>query len=398
MGSIFAIHENRPPASISVVHALLPGAKDACHARGGNARRRRDPGTLGTRRLCAPAALVAPSGTAAAQGVAALDRRLFQSRAAASDRGSRPLPDRRGAAMTPLVLDPSAPHGRFDGRVLFGRSERPLFVPKGNDDFVREAIQLFVRSGVRRGLATLMLKIDHWLPQLRLLQTVKSMPLPLPEIYAELGISEERLALYYGSPGPLRKLTIYSSSTDRSVIKIALQPSADEMISNERKILALLAEHRIGVDFVPALLGHGQLSCGRRFVRTSVLPSGRRESRFGPMHRAFLVELYAHHTGASGWAQGRSYRSLQTQFAAIRNNLDDANRALLEAVVGDIAVLSGKEPVAQCIVHGDFAPWNIAVTNERLWVFDWENAVKHGNPLHDFLHFHLISEALLRRS
>ena len=300
--------------------------------------------------------------------------------------------------MTPLVLDPSAPHGRFDGRVLFGRSERPLFVPKGNDDFVREAIQLFVRSGVRRGLATLMLKIDHWLPQLRLLQTVKSMPLPLPEIYAELGISEERLALYYGSPGPLRKLTIYSSSTDRSVIKIALQPSADEMISNERKILALLAEHRIGVDFVPALLGHGQLSCGRRFVRTSVLPSGRRESRFGPMHRAFLVELYAHHTGASGWAQGRSYRSLQTQFAAIRNNLDDANRALLEAVVGDIAVLSGKEPVAQCIVHGDFAPWNIAVTNERLWVFDWENAVKHGNPLHDFLHFHLISEALLRRS
>jgi hypothetical protein len=299
--------------------------------------------------------------------------------------------------MTPLAFDPTASHGRFDGRILFGRSERPLLVPKGNDDFVQEAIQLFVQSGVRRGLATLMLKIDRWLPQLRLLPTVKSMPLPLPEIYAELGISQERLALYYGSPGPLRKLTIYSSSADRSVIKVALQPPADEMISNERKFLALLAEHRIGVDFVPTLLGHGQLSSGRRFVRTSVLPSGRRESRFGPMHRSFLTELYAHRSDVNGWARGRSYRSLQTQFAAIRNQLDDASCALLDAVLGDIAVLSGSEPVAECIVHGDFAPWNIAVTNDRLWVFDWENAVKRGNPLHDFLHFHLISEALLRR-
>lgn len=300
--------------------------------------------------------------------------------------------------MTPLVPDTTARQEPFDCRILFGRTERPLLLPKNNDDFVREAIQLFVQSGMRRGLASLMLKIDHWLPQLRLLPTIKSMPVSLPEIYGEAGIAKEQFALYYGSPGPLRKLTVYSSSTGRSVTKIALQPLADERIYNEGKFLELLASHRIVADFVPTLLDHGQLSSGRRFVRTSVLPSGRRESRFGPMHRAFLGELYNHRSGVPAWVDGHSYQSLKARLNAIHHSVDQPSRELLDSVLDDIAALSGDEPVAECIVHGDFAPWNISVTGNRLSVYDWENAVTHGSPLHDFLHFHLISETLRRPS
>jgi len=299
--------------------------------------------------------------------------------------------------VTPLGLEISTPQPPFSGTILFGGSERPLLVPRGDDAFVREAIQLFVHSNVRRGLATLMLKLDRWMPHLRLLPTVKTTQLPLPEIYGELGISDDNFAVYYGSPGPLRKLTIYSSAAaDRSVTKIALQASADAMISNEGKILALLADHQVGVDFIPKLISHGQLSCGRRFVRTTVLPSGRREPRFGAMHGAFLKELYSHRDCVTVWVHGNSYGTLVTHLATIRNNLDRMSRDLIDAVVGDIALMSGNAPVAECIVHGDFAPWNITVTDDRLWVFDWESAVTRGNPLHDFLHFHLIPEALLR--
>lgn len=297
------------------------------------------------------------------------------------------------SATPPLVIQP-----RFDGTVLFGGSERPLLVPKGNDEFVREAVRMFVPGRVRRCLATVVLKLDRWLPQLHMLRTVESMPPPLAEIYRELGFPAQHFAIYYGSPGPLRKLTIYASSVDRSVTKLALQPSADEMITNEGKILTLLAEHRIGVDYVPALLGHGQLSCGRRFVRTSVLPPGRRESRFGPKHRGFLAQLYAHGFSLTAWVGGTSYQSLLNQLAAIRCNLDGASLELLDAVVREIAVLSGNEPVNECIVHGDFAPWNMTVSDDRLRVFDWEYAAPRGNPLHDFLHFHLISDAPSRRA
>ena len=299
--------------------------------------------------------------------------------------------------MTPFGLGISSPQARFSGKVLFGRSERPLFVPDGDETFVRDAIRLFVHGNARRAWATIMLKLDRWLPPLRLLPTVKPMQLPLPDVYGELGIPQGSFAVYYGSPGPLRKLTVYTSGAERSVTKIALQPSADAMIRNEGKILALLADHQIGVDFVPRLLGHGRLSCGRRFLRTTVLPAGRRELRFGAMHCTFLTQLYAHRGCVRIWVHGHGYAALVTHLATIRNKLDRMTSELIDAVLADIVALSGNEPVAECVVHGDFVPWNITVTNDRLCVFDWEYAVACGNPLHDYLHFHLIPEVLLHR-
>jgi len=88
--------------------------------------------------------------------------------------------------VTLLGVDIASPQPAFRGKMLFSGSERPLFVPKGDDAFVRDAIQLFVHGNLRRALATIMLKLDHWLPRLHLLPTVKPTQLPLPEIYGEL--------------------------------------------------------------------------------------------------------------------------------------------------------------------------------------------------------------------
>ena len=300
--------------------------------------------------------------------------------------------------MTSMILDVLTDQARFSGTILFGRSERPLLVPHGDNGFAHEAIQLFMHGKLRRTLATLLFRLDDWLPGLRLLPNIQTSQLPLPEVYEELGIVEDTFAVYYGSPGPLRKLTIYSASAKgRSVTKIALQASADAMICNEGKILAMLADLGVGMDCVPSLISHGQLSSGRRFVRTTVLPSGRRDPRFGPMHSAFLGELYTHRDCVTVWNLGHGYRALKNRLETVRPNLDRASCDLIDSVVADIATLSGNEPIAECIVHGDFAPWNISVMDDRVCVFDWESAVLRGNPLHDFLHFHLISEALLRR-
>jgi len=298
-----------------------------------------------------------------------------------------------------MSLDVLVAQARFSATILFGRSDRPLLVPRGDDGFALEAIQLFVHGKLRRTLATLLFKLDHWLPRLSLLPDIKTSQLPLPEIYQELGISDDAFAVYYGSPGPLRKLTIYSASAnDRSVTKIALQATADAMISNEGRILAMLADQGVGVNCIPCLISHGELSSGRRFVRTSVLPAGRRAPDFGRMHSAFLAELYAHRDCVTVWEHGHSYRALRSNLETLRTNLDRAHVELIDASIGEIALLSGNEPVAECIVHGDFAPWNISVMHDRLCVFDWESATMRGNPLHDFLHFHLIPDALLRRT
>jgi len=283
------------------------------------------------------------------------------------------------------------------GKILFGTSERPLIVPVGDDTFTREAIRLFVHGRVRRAWATAMLKLDHWLPPLRLLPKVKLSQFPLPEAYAELGLSGLSFAVYCGSPGPLCKLTVYSAASERWVTKIALQPSADQMVRNEGDVLAALAERRIGVGLIPRLVSHGQLSSGRSFVRTTVLSAGRREPRFGSMHREFLSQLHASGGDADKtWKESHTYATLLSRAAAINDCLDRESRELIAAVLADIAVLSHDQPVAECVVHGDFAPWNITMT-DRLCVFDWEYAQVRGNPLHDFLHFHVMSSALLHR-
>jgi Phosphotransferase enzyme family len=283
------------------------------------------------------------------------------------------------------------------GKVLFGGSERPLIVPVGDDTFTREAIRLFVHGRVRRAWATTMLKLDRWLPPLRLLPKVKLSQFPLPEAYAELGLSELSFAVYCGSPGPLCKLTVFSAACGRSVTKIALRPSADQMVRNEGNVLAALAERQIGVGLIPRLVSHGQLSSGRWFVRTTVLSAGRREPRFGAMHREFLSQLHASSSASvKAWQESRTYAALLSRVAAIDACLDRESRELIAAVLADIAALSHDQPVAECVVHGDFAPWNITMT-DRLCVFDWEYAKVRGNPLHDFLHFHVMSSALLHR-
>ena len=291
----------------------------------------------------------------------------------------------------------SWPQTRVSGKLLFAGSKRPLLVPKGDDVFVRDAIRLFVHGNARRAWAATMLKLDRWLPPLQLLPTVKPQQFPLPEVYEELGIAEDSFAIFYGPPGPLRKLTVFSSAADRSLTKIALLPSADAMVRNECKILTLLADKQIGIDSVPRLLSHGQLSSGRRFVRTTVFQAGRYEPRFGAMHRAFLELLYAHRSCAKCWAQSYSYRLLLTRAAAIRNMLHRKDSELIDSALADVAALGGTEPVAECVVHGDFAPWNITVADDRLRVFDWEYAAVRGNPLRDFLHFHLIPDAVSHR-
>lgn len=49
------------------------------------------------------------------------------------------------------------------------------------------------------------------------------------------------------------------------------------------------------------------------------------------------------------------------------------------------------------IVHGDFAPWNLRLSNGRLSAFDWEYGEPHGLPLMDEMHYRLQTGWLLEQ-
>src|SRR3546814_19605916 len=76
--------------------------------------------------------------------------------------------------------------------------------------------------------------------------------------------------------------------------------------------------------------------------------------------------------------------------------MDTQYQELMLAVLEEVEQSIGQTWLPTCLLHSDFAPWNVRLAEQHLYVFDWEYAEESGNPIQDFLHFHLIQRALQR--
>jgi hypothetical protein len=286
-------------------------------------------------------------------------------------------------------------HTSHRGKLISPGKDRPLIVPVANTILAREGVRLFLPRGPRRLIALVMLRVDGWLPWFGLLEQLEEAEFPLPDAYAELGLSEGSFVVYQGSPGPLSKLSVYTRSPEPSLIKIAMRASADARVLNEAHMLRAMAKSGNKKHSFPCLLDSGRLPSGRYFLRVDVTHHGRRETGFGSRQRAFLEDLQRQRADARPWSECSTYRALVARCSRISTLLDHANRQLLSSVSAEIAAMGG-EAVSECVVHGDFAPWNITIDAGRLCVFDWEYGRLRGNPLQDLVHFHLMPRALMR--
>jgi hypothetical protein len=150
--------------------------------------------------------------------------------------------------------------------------------------------------------------------------------------------------------------------------------------------------------FLPRLLREGTLPCGRRFLTMSVLPTGQRSSRFGEAHVRFLRMLASRNMAVAGWSSGEPFRRLSARIEAVRKLIDPTYCTLFNEVLQQISDEIGHSQIPVCLVHGDFAQWNLRVAGDDLLVFDWEYAEEGGNPLHDYLHFHLVERATTHKA
>jgi hypothetical protein len=172
----------------------------------------------------------------------------------------------------------------------------------------------------------------------------RSVPLPpLPDIDAVLA----------GSPHPARQLAAFrSSAPDRWVVGVAdhrdlhtvvkCRPDHDGLEREAAALRRLRSTERVVVPRLVAEHAEG----GRRAVATAAVPTAGGAPDLGA-----VVDLAA---------------------ALVR---------------GDLGV-----PV----VHGDLAPWNVAVDGDRIVVWDWEEAeLDVVRPLHDLTHYLIRAGTLL---
>lgn len=199
---------------------------------------------------------------------------------------------------------------------------------------------------------------------------------------------------------PYRKqyaLVLSEGSSVLGLAKIAEDADGDALIAREVRWLHQLAEVRELQGEVPQLLERGTNAEGRRYLITSVSPVAGASARFTSAHARFLATLGKARFRASDFELTSCCKLLRRSLRRLALCAAPKDVTLLEQAYREceMALLYWTGPYV--ISQGDFAPWNVRASGERLYVFDWEQAHMQASPLDDVLHFLLAPRALARR-
>jgi hypothetical protein len=300
------------------------------------------------------------------------------------------------------LSDESGNGNQLPLKVLYSHRNQPLLVPIGTQQ-AHYAVNFFIQNPILKYWGHLLIKLDYHLPFLRLLPIVAFESFPLTTLFGASSsdslISQQGIAIFCGSPGALQKLTIYcpdSMGGLGKVAKVAVHVTANEAIIKEADWLEKLSHSVDTAKFIPHLLQHSSLNYHRQSLTMKSLPKGVSPKKFGTLHHRFLRVLAQQAPVFSEWKDSVAHTRLKHRFNTIFPFVDDDARLMSHEVISEIEHLTARSLLPNLMVHGDFAPWNLRQIDADLIVFDWEYAESYGNPLQDFLHFHLMPQALNR--
>lgn len=307
----------------------------------------------------------------------------------------------------PLHAALASPRGRVlsfgPGRwhVLFANRQRPLLMPAGTYRFQEQCIPFFIGGRLKALYARAMLKMNALVPGAGLLPEFRlprgkggllpcDLPIPQPA----------QSAIQIGTPGPYQKASMLLMSRrgeGLALAKIAMVPSADRLVTLEARWLRKLEGMRALAGQVPKLLTLGRAFNGRSYLVTTLAPSTRTTNSFTSAHIKFLETLGRSRLDTMCFKTSPCLDYLERTFAYLQPCLAPEAMEELQAALHDCRASLGDWSGPFVIAQGDFAPWNIRVHRQRVFVFDWEYARAGANPLADVLNYFLIQKAVSGR-
>ena len=206
-----------------------------------------------------------------------------------------------------------------------------------------------------------------------------------------LGRSDLQAAIVLGPVRPNRKPVVQLLGADGRPVgymKVGWNDLTRRLVRSEADTLRRLAEARPGTFTAPVLLHQGRWQ-GLDVTISSALPHrlwrrGRRYALPPPAVSAEIAALGGVRTlqlAASPWWAG-----LHRRLAPVGQAASGRAAVVLEATLERLEA-AGATRLAFGTWHGDWGPWNLRSTPDRLLVWDWERSGA-GVPLgFDLLHF-----------
>lgn len=217
-------------------------------------------------------------------------------------------------------------------------------------------------------------------------------------------IPHDNFGVFTGTFGENRKSIIALNQGKKTThfVKVAHSNTAEKLLQNEMKMLNLMGEGMFSATEVPVVYPD---STAQNLILSNVRPDKYRDSsRMEVLHVKALEEWYSQFTSGAVLEEADFYHQITANLAQIME-MDIAdpqiNKETIRSLVRGIKQLYHEVDegtfVPLSIAHGDFTPWNMYLSKDKVHVYDWELAKEQMPLLFDFFHYVYQSGILLIR-
>lgn len=264
-------------------------------------------------------------------------------------------------------------------------SNYPLFLSLYNSPTLRAALyKKFVRLAFKLGLKKLVvsgtLKLDA------------KQTKPLKNILKK--INHDDFAIYTGKTSERRKSVIALGKNTETThfVKLAHSKQAEEEIKNEELALTILDQNRFK-HLVHSKVMH--MYEASSLIINNVKPQkGKSHIFLGEPHFKMLVELYKKFYHEFSIEELPFYQCIRENLQIIEQRISQPHSTLhplISQVFTKLRKILEKTSLDThakvSLSHNDFTPWNMYLSQNKLYVYDWDLAQQQMPVLHDLFHF-----------
>ncbi len=216
-----------------------------------------------------------------------------------------------------------------------------------------------------------------------------------------LGMSRlEQLAIFTGTRGENRKAVflLKNEKGNHWFCKLPLTEAAQALVANEHEALASIADLNLQKMVVPVAKAFGN-----GLMVSDVKPGKARSSNdLLPQHFDALAELYSLSLETQTLAGTYCWQEIVQHINELAGQPihHEFHFERVQRVVANLQGLMDKldssQLVSTTLAHGDFTPWNMYLSHEKLHVFDWELSTRLP-LLYDAFHFVFQTGVLVKK-
>ena len=213
-------------------------------------------------------------------------------------------------------------------------------------------------------------------------------PTLVDAITQTFGSGNFEYSIFGGTPGARQKVTIQVFQGHRILgyVKVTDQTDVEDSFLYEAQLLKELKQK--GVKGIPEALACGETTDGLHYFAQTTTKS--RHSTYPhqwtALHETFVDQLHDATKTVLRYEETDFFQMMQVLRDRMGWLNDKQQRIVQQALKVAEKPLLGKT-VEWSAYHGDFTPWNMFVEGGKLFVFDWEYALRTCLPGLDRYHF-----------